>query len=181
MVLSEIGTKLSPKLQTAKIATSKMVGSAPSATPAGYKIGSTAKKVPTLVPTPVAKMQVKTKAKETKAAPVTPSSKPTHSNPSTKPLLDSRAPNTPAKINAAMTTTPVLSDRPRMTESENCRRFFASNIPMAKANQPPTRKPEMLALSYTDSQTKTKINTKVGIRAAQGPPYISRRGRSSSR
>jgi hypothetical protein len=128
--------------------------------------------VPTLVPVPAANRQDRTKARTVKRAPWSPISRPSHRRPSTRPPPASSAPKTPAKMKAVTMTAPVLSLSPRMTESANAFLFVVRISPTARAAQPPTQNPEMLARSSKDSQTSTATSTNAGSRAVRGPPII---------
>src|SRR5699024_3704390 len=96
IVVSDTGARLSPNTAPAKMAANINVGSAPTATPAGYISVQNATVVPYPVPTAVENVAANRNVKATNMPPSTPVTDPIHTNPSTRPPTCRTCANMPA-------------------------------------------------------------------------------------
>lgn len=108
-VTSETGARLSPKMAPESTAPASMAGSAPSATPAGKKIGMAARSVPMEEPVAAAIREEARSTKTVKAWPVRSRSPPRYTRPSATPEAFIMAEKMPEAMRMS-TTVPVSSE-----------------------------------------------------------------------
>ena len=172
MVTSETGARLSPKMAPERTAPASMVGSAPSATPAGKKIGMAARSVPMDEPVAAAIREEARSTKTVKAWPVRCSIPPRKTSPSATPEAFIMAEKMPEAIRMS-TTVPVSSDEaPRTAAFQYSDGDFARSEPEKSVRTPAAARPvRSKAASEMKSMAVTATKSASGRRRTAAEPW----------